>query len=206
MQKLIETLRNFGIEVPEDKISEVKKAISENYKHIGEVSKATGKLEAERDNWKQRAETAEETLKSFEGIDPAKLNDEIATWKKKAEEAEQNAQKRLEERDFNDALKAELDGIEFTSAAARKAVEAEIRGAGLKLGKSGKILGLSDMLEQMRADDASAFVDKQQQQLEQNKARFSGAPTAPQPGKKMSLSDLMKFKNENPGIDIKNYM
>ena len=52
MQKLIETLKGFGIEVPEDKHSEVKKALSAHYKNAAEHEKIVSKLEGERDKWK----------------------------------------------------------------------------------------------------------------------------------------------------------
>ena len=49
---------------------------------------------------------------------------------------------------------------------------ADIKEAGLKL-KDGKILGLNDLIEQMKQSDASAFVDESQQQAQQNQARFT---------------------------------
>ena len=49
---------------------------------------------------------------------------------------------------------------------------ADIKEAGLKL-KNGKILGLNDLIEQMKQSDASAFVDESQQQAQQNQARFT---------------------------------
>ena len=88
MQKLIDTLKSFGIEIPEDKQADVKKALSEHYKNAKEVAKTLSKVEGERDGWKERAETAEETLKGFDGIDPANIQTELAGWKKKAEDAE----------------------------------------------------------------------------------------------------------------------
>lgn len=88
MQKLIDTLKSFGIEIPEDKQADVKKALSENYKNAKEVAKTLSKVEGERDDWKVRAETAEETLKSFDGIDPANIKSELETWKQKAADAE----------------------------------------------------------------------------------------------------------------------
>ena len=120
MQKLIETLKSFGIEIPADKQADVKKALSEHYKNIAEHNKAVSKLETDRDTWKEKAETAEETLKGFEGIDPSQVQTELATWKKKAEDAEENAKKQLYERDFADALKSELENMKFTSEAAKK--------------------------------------------------------------------------------------
>ena len=207
MQKLIDTLKSFGIEIPADKQADVKKAISEHYKNVGEYNKAISKLETERDTWKEKAETAEDTLKSFEGIDPEKINSELADWKKKAEDAEKNAKARIDERDFADALKAELEEIQFSSEAAKRAIMAEIKEAGLKL-KDGKILGLSDLITQMKEKDASAFVEEDQQRAQQNAARFTtpAGRTQPVGGKKYTMSELMKMKNENPNLDISQYI
>ena len=194
MQKLIETLKSFGIEIPADKQADVKKALSEHYKNIAEHNKAVSKLETDRDTWKEKAETAEETLKGFEGIDPSQVQTELATWKKKAEDAEENAKKQLYERDFSDALKSELENVKFTSEAAKKAVMADIKEAGLKL-KDGKILGLNDLINQMKEKDASAFVDEAQEQAQQNKAVFTN-PRGPQtPPGTMTKDEIMAIKD-----------
>ena len=111
MQKLIETLKSFGIEIPADKQADVKKALSEHYKNAAEHNKAISKLEADRDAWKEKADSAEETLKGFDGIDPAQVQTELSAWKKKAEDAEKDRDAKLYERDFADALKTELEGV-----------------------------------------------------------------------------------------------
>ena len=198
MKNSIEICKDFGFEVPADKHADFLKAVAEEYKTNAEHGKVVTKLETAT----KRAETAEETLKSFEGIDPAKLNDEIASWKKKAEEAEQAAQKQIAERDFNDALNGALKDLKITSAAARKSVEAEIRAAGLTL-KDGKILGLTDLIEQIKAADASAFVDDGGNPPARFTAPNGGAPT---PGKRYTMGEIMKMKNENPNLDIKQFM
>ena len=207
MQKLIETLKSFGIEIPADKQADVKKALSEHYKNTAEHNKAISKLESDRDAWKEKAESAEETLKGFEGIDPAQVQSQLAEYKKKAEDAEKDRDAKLYERDFMDALKAELDNVKFTSEAAKRSVMADIREAGLKL-KDGKILGLNDLISQMKEKDASAFVDEKQEQLEAGRAKpFTGPLKGGSPaGKKVSPSELMKMKNENPDLDIRQYM
>lgn len=207
MQKLIETLKSFGIEIPADKQADVKKALSEHYKNAGEYSKVVSKLETERDTWKEKAETAEATLKGFEGVDLETMQQDLADWKKKAEVAEKNAQAQLYERDFSDALKTEFEGIKFSSEAAKRAIMAEAKDAGLKL-KDGKILGLNDLITQMKEKDASAFVDDEQIKAQQNAARFTQPIGRAQPagGKKYTMSELMKMKNENPGLDIEQYM
>lgn len=202
MKNILEICKDFGLEVPAEKHADFLKAVNEEYKTVSDYNKVVTK----RDEFKAAKELAEETLKSFEGIDPAKVNDEIDKWKKAAEEAQQNAQKQLDERDFNDTLKTELDKIQFTSAAARRDVESQIRAAGLKH-KDGVILGLTDLLAQIKAAEADAFVDEHQLQLEGNKAKFTQPHKGkPDPGKKYSMSDLMRMKNENPGLDIKQYL
>ena len=147
MQKLIDTLKSFGIEIPEDKQADVKKALSEHYKNAKEVAKTLSKVEGERDDW-----------------------------------------------NFSDALKAALDDVKFSSEAAKKSVMADIKEAGLKL-KDGKILGLNDLIEQMKQSDASAFVDESQQQAQQNQARFTTHVGHQQTPGSMTKKDIEAIKD-----------
>ena len=169
----------------------MKKALSEHYKNAKEVAKTLSKVEGERDDWKVRAETAEETLKGFDGIDPANIQTELAGWKKKAEDAEKEFNAKIYDRDFSDALKAALDDVKFSSEAAKKSVMADIKEAGLKL-KDGKILGLNDLIEQMKQSDASAFVDESQQQAQ---ARFTTHVGQQQTPGSMTKKDIEAIKD-----------
>lgn len=193
MQKLIETLATFGVTIPDEKKAEIKSALSEHYKNVSEVNKTLAKVEADRDKWKTQAEEATKTLKTFEGIDPTEIKGELEEWKKKAAEAETNAQKQIYERDFADALKTEMEAYKFTSEAARRDVMSQIKAAELKL-KDGKILGLSDLVNQIKKADASAFVDEDQRKLEEGKARFTQKNTSKHPGT-MSRNDILAIKD-----------
>lgn len=204
MQKLIEKLKEFGIEIPAEKESDIKKALSEHYKNAIEFEKTVRKIETERDEWKKKAEDAQETLKKFEGIDPAEIQKELDDWKEKAEKAEQDYKEQLAQRDFEDALKTEMESYAFTSEAAKKSVMADIRAAGLKL-KDGKILGLSDLIDQMKKEDATAFVDAEHEDLEKHKAKPFTKPlggklpqTSAEKFKAMSLDERMALKASNP--------
>lgn len=203
MQKLIETLASFGVSIPEDKKAEIKSALSAHYKNAAEVSKTLAKVEADRDKWKTQAEEAAATLKTFEGIDPEKIQDELESWKKKAAEAEANAQQQIYDRDFADALKSEMESYKFTSEAAKRDVMSQIKAAELKL-KNGKILGLGDLVAQIKEADASAFVDEQQQNMEEKKAKFTSQHnTGNGSGRKLSdmtLDERMKLKSEDPDL------
>lgn len=198
MQNIEAILKELGIEVPEDKKSDLTKKVSENYVTKVEHDKKISRAESDRDAWKEKAETAEETLKGFEGIDPTQVQKQIDDYKEKAEAAERDRDQKLYERDFADALKAELDSVKFTSEAAKKAVMADIKEAGLKL-KDGKILGLNDLIAQMKEKDASAFVDEEQENAQRNAAHF-GPVTAPRgqqtpPGGTKTREEILSIKD-----------
>lgn len=174
---------------------QIKKVFELSGKDVNAEKKKTQAAEADRDQWKTRAETAEETLKGFDGVDVDGLNKQIEDWKNKAAEAQKDFQRQIEERDFNDALKEEMDAFKFTSEAAKKAIMAEVKEAGLKL-KDGKILGLSDLIGQIKEKDASAFAP------DKDPAKFTDPPKDPQGNQtgfsKLSLAEKMKYANEHP--------
>lgn len=180
------------------------KVMAQYGKDVSKLQKENEKLIADRDKEKERADTAEETLKKFDGVDLEGMKAEVDNWKTKAENAEKDYAAQIAKRDFEDALKEEIGGYKFTSEAAKKAIMAEIREAGLKV-KDGKILGLSDLLAQMKEKDASAFVDEKQEQLEAGRAKpFTGPlkgaaqPTTSEKWKSMSLDERMKLKASDP--------
>ena len=168
--------------------------MAENGKDLKKLQKENDNLTSERDTWKEKAEAAETTLKGFEGVDLETMQKELSDWKQKATEAEKNAQAQLYERDFADALKTEFESIKFSSEAAKRAIMAEVKASGLKL-KDGKILGLNDLIGQMKEKDASAFIDDAQQQAQRNMARFT-APLGKQnaPGT-MTRKDIEAIKD-----------
>lgn len=172
------------------------KVMAQYGKDVSKLQKENEKLTADRDKEKERADTAEETLKKFDGVDLETMQAELATWQQKAKDAEKDYADKLAQRDFEDALKEEISGYKFTSEAAKKAIMAEIREAGLKV-KDGKILGLSDLLAQMKEKDASAFVDEKQEQLEAGRAKPFTGPLNPNGGgaKKMTREEIEAIKD-----------
>ena len=180
--------------------------MKETGKDIKELQTKNGKLEDDLTEMTTRATTAEDTLKKFDGIDPEQIQTELADWKKKAEDAEEDYNAKIAERDFSDALRTELESIKFSSEAAKEAISAKIKEAGLKL-SDGKILGLNDLLAQIKEKDASAFVDEDAEQAKGKAANFTKPGTGSgKPGQRYTMSELMKMKNENPDLDISQYM
>ena len=205
MVNIEEILKTNNVVVTDEQKAAINKALAENYKTINEFSKKVANLETERDGYKSQLETATETLKGFDGIKPEELRAEVEKYKKAAEEKEKEFKQELEKRDFADALDKAIGEYKFSSEYAKKSVMEEIKGAGLKL-VDGKIIGLNDMIETIKGKDASAFVDENQQKLEQNKAKFTKKTDPSKDGTKVSMSELMKMKNENPAMDISTYL
>ena len=189
MKNIAEICKEFGFEVPADKLADFNKAVSENYITRAEHEKKLGKTETERDTWKQKAETAEETLKGFDGVDLKTMQENLETYKKKAETAEKEYAEKIAARDFEDALKAEMEGYKFSSEAAKRAVMAELRDAGLKV-KDGKILGLADMVESIKKSDATAFVDEGNPP-----AKFTGPLKNDPPKKYSNKAEILEIKD-----------
>ena len=203
MKNISEILKEIGLEIPEEKQNDFNTAFSENYKTVNEFNKRVGKVEEERDGWKAKAETAETTLKGFEGVDLEKIKSDLADWKTKAETAEKDYQKKIAERDFNDALTAGVGKYKFTSEAAKRAVMAEIKKKGLTM-SDGKILGLDDAIGQIKEADKGAFVDEEEEELEAGRARFT-EPMSRVSGtafEKMTLAEKMAYANAHPNASV----
>lgn len=183
-----EDLKNVGL--TDEQISFV---MAENGKDVNKAKKDFDTISADRDNWKNQAETAQNTLTKFDGIDPEKIDSEIADWKKKAKDAEEMYTAKIREREFEDALKAELDKVKFSSEAAKRSVMTDIKAAGLKL-IDGKILGLKDLLEQMKEKDASAFVDESEETAKNNMAKFTSQVNKNQQGT-LTKNDILSIKD-----------
>lgn len=171
MVKVISELEKLGLKLTDEQKDAIKKSMGEELYSKQELDKKVGKVETERDEYKERAETAEDTLKGFDGKDLDAITKERDEWKIKAENAKKEYDGKIAEREKNDLLKEACEGIKFSSESARKAIMADI--ATSVSVKDGKLIGFNDLLEDAKKRDASAFVDEDQEHLEQNKAKFT---------------------------------
>lgn len=192
MQNILDILKDLGIEIPEDKVTELNKKVAENYKTIAEHQRKLEKAEQERDGYKEQLKTAQDTLKGFEGVDLNTMNQQLADYKKKAEDAEKDYEAKIAARDFEDALKTEMEAYKFSSNAAKNAVMAQIRESKLTIGNNGKIRGLDDLIKEIKESDASAFIDENDPNQNPNPARFTAAQNNKTKGG-LTREDIMKI-------------
>ena len=200
MVKMISELEKIGLEITDEQKESIKKSMGEELYSKQELDKKIGKVEAERDNYKERAETAEGTLKGFEGKDFDEITKDRDEWKKKAEQAEQDFNAKIAERDKNDLLEKAFKDVKFSSESAKKSIMTDI--AASVTVKDGKLIGFNDLLEDAKKSDAGAFVDEQEQQSQQNQATFTapmGTKTEPITGdpNKMDFATYKKWREQN---------
>lgn len=190
MKNIIDILKGLGIEIPEDKAEDLTKQVAENYKTVAEFDKKIGKLTTELEAVRGQLQTAQDTLKGFEGVDVETMRTQLADWQRKAEAAEKDYADKLAARDFEDALKAALEGTKFSSLSARKSVTEQLRGMGLKL-HEGTILGFDDAIKAIAEKDPDAFVDEQNPP-----ARFTTRMGKQPVGKQYtSVDEIIKIKD-----------
>lgn len=186
MKDIFTILSGLEIAIPEDKKEGLRKAVSENYKTVADYQKKVDALEKAE----AEANTAREAIAKFEGIDPAKLKEEVETYKKAAKDIEDKYKAEADARAFGEAAEELLKGYTFSSNAAKSYVMARLKESGLKV-IDGSIMGGKDFMTKLQSEDAEAF-------------KASDAPrfttrvnNQPADGKVLSKSEIMKIKDHS---------
>lgn len=188
-------------------------------KDITKLQKENKDLAADRDGLKSSLEDVQGKLDGFKDVDVADLKGQIATLTtqladEKAARA-QDAQRVETEKSVNAFLSAVgEDGnkkYEFINGITEDYYRGKLLEELSKDSAKGKSIG--DIFTALITGEdgkqkSNIFVDRKQAQLEAGRAKlFTGPLNGGSPaGKKVSPSELMKMKNENPNLDIRQYM
>ena len=115
-------------------------------------------LEGERDAAKAQLETANATLKKFEGIDPQQIQTELQTYKTQAEEAEKKYTRELTQRDQRDWIGKKLDEYGVTSPYARRQLTSDCMAEDSGLSwKDGAFFGFDDFMKAAKEKDKGLY-------------------------------------------------
>lgn len=138
MKNIFEIMKEFGLELPEDKQKDFEKSVLENYKTKADYEKQTEKLNAANDTIKAN-DTAIEDLKKkleeFKDVDVSGLNQRITDLEEEKKNLEKDYQNKIADRDFNDILK---DSIVAAKGKNAKAITALLDVDTLKASKNQK--------------------------------------------------------------------
>lgn len=215
MQNYEAILSELEIEIPEDKKADLKKKMEENYRTKSDYDKVVTK----RDEYKNSLDDVQKELEGFKDVNVEELQSKVTTLTTQLNEEKAgraaDAKKAEVEKQVNDFLTATDEKgakkYEFLNSITADYYRAELAKALDADSAKGK--SISDIFSEMITDKdgkqkTGIFVDQQQKQTQQNVARFTKPSSKEhhQEGQKYTMAELMKMKNENPGLDIKQYM
>ncbi len=179
------------------------KVMAQYGKDVSKLQKENEKLTADCDKEKERADTAEETLKKFDGVDLEGMKAEVDKWKLEAEKTKTEYERKEAEREFEDILKTAISEAKGRN---EKAIRANLDIEKLMKSRNQRE-DVKKALEDLKGaeDTAFMFVDEKQEQLEAGRAKpFTGPlkgaaqPTTSEKFKAMSLDERMKLKASDP--------
>ena len=150
-----------------------------NGKDIEKHKKQLTTVEGERDAYKAQLDTANATLKKFEGIDPQQIQTELQTYKTQAEEAEKKFNREITQRDQKDWIGKKLDEYGVTSPFARRQLTSDCmaEGSGLTW-KDGSFFGFDDFMKSAKEKDNSLYQTAEEKAAAEKEAALKGkAPT-----------------------------
>ena len=192
MKNITTILSELGITVPEDKTADLNKAVAENYKTVVEFDKLNGKLTT----MTERATTAEETLKGFEGKDFDAITHDRDEWKRKHDELIATHQREAEEREFDESLTAAISEAKGKSA---KAITALLDLEKLR-GSKNRDKDIKAALDSLRTESGYLFEDNG------GKPGFTAPGDGGNTGGTLTVKDIMAIKDpvERQGKIVQN--
>lgn len=212
MQNYEQILAELGIEIPEDKKADLKKKFDENYRTKADYDKAIIK----RDEYKASLDDVQTKLEEFKDVDDLKtqistLTTQLANEKKAHDDDTRKAALEKTVDEFFATVDEKGEKVyDFLNDITANHYREELSKALDSDSAKGK--SIVDIFKGMITDadgkqKAGIFVDKQQAAAQQNAAKFTKpAQQSGASGQKYTMSQLMKMKNENPDLDISQYM
>lgn len=174
---IFEMLKNAGVEVPEDKKDAFNTEFRKTYKSEAEVTKKVNAAEADRDNWKLRAETAEGTLKGFEGKDFDEITKDRDAWKKKFETLENEQKEAAAKTERAQKIAEFLQDTVFVNDITKKAITSQLEEELSQDSAKGK--SVEDLFNAIVKDKdgnllPNIIVEESQRQAEQKRSTIVG--------------------------------
>ena len=114
MKNIFEIMKEYELEVPEDKKKDFEKAVLENYKTVSDYETQAEKLKTAEG----KVDTLTESLEKFKDVNVDELNSTINTLKTDLANKDQELKDKLADRDFNDLLKDSISAAKGRNATA----------------------------------------------------------------------------------------
>lgn len=114
MKNIFEIMKEYGLEVPEDKKKDFEKAVLENYKTMTDYDNQAKKLDAANETIKAN-DTAMKDLQGkldgFKDVDVSGLNQRIKDLETEKANIQRDYDAKIADRDFNDLVKESISAV-----------------------------------------------------------------------------------------------
>lgn len=138
MKNIFEIMKEYGLEVPEDKKKDFEKAVLENYKTMTDYDNQAKKLDAANDTIKAN-DTAmkdlQDKLDGFKDVDVSGLNQRIKDLETEKANIQKDYDAKIADRDFDDLVKESIASVKGKNP---KAITALLDVPALKASKNQK--------------------------------------------------------------------
>nr|DAF37736.1 MAG TPA: minor structural protein [Caudoviricetes sp.] len=138
MKNIFEIMKEYGLEVPEDKKKDFEKAVLENYKTMTDYDNQAKKLDAANDTIKAN-DTAmkdlQDKLDGFKDVDVSGLNQRIKDLETEKDNIQKDYDAKIADRDFDDLVKESIASVKGKNP---KAITALLDVPALKASKNQK--------------------------------------------------------------------
>lgn len=131
MKNIFEIMKEYGLEVPEEKKKDFETAVLENYKTVSDYEVQSEKLKTAEG----KVTTLTESLDKFKDVDVDELNNTITTLRTDLANKDKELTDKLAERDFNDLLREAIASANGKNA---KAITALLDVEALRASKNQK--------------------------------------------------------------------
>ena len=114
MKNIFEIMKEYGLEVPEDKKKDFEKTVLENYKTVTDYDNQAKKLDAANDTIKANdiaMKDLQDKLNGFKDVDVSGLNQTIKTLQTEKENIQKDYDAKIADRDFNDLVKESIAAV-----------------------------------------------------------------------------------------------
>lgn len=121
MKNIFAIMKEYGLEVPEDKRKEFEAAVLENYKTVSDYNNQKAKFDNANEKLKTSEETMEELnkkLDEFKDVDVSGLRKQIDDLNEDIKKKDEEYQRQLADRDFDDLLKDSINQAKGKNARA----------------------------------------------------------------------------------------
>lgn len=207
MQNFEQILQEFGIDIPEDKRTDLKKKFEENYRTKADYDKAVSK----RDEYKQSLENVQTKLDGFKNVNVDDLKGQITSLTESLEAEKAARAKDAEKAELDKRVGAFMSGKKFVNTLTEKSLRASILEELDKDTARGK--SIEDIFTALTTGDdgepiANILIDSDDEHAQQNRAQFTqpfknngnGGKTTKEEFRKMSIEQRIELKKKNPAL------